>query len=44
MYYDMDKDHVIELFVGIIHVNNISALSLKEAIDGFFSSTWVKYC
>ena len=29
---------MIERFVGIIHVNNTSALSHKEAIDGFFFS------
>ena len=28
---------MIERFVGIIRVNNTSALSLKKAIDGFFS-------
>ncbi|KAL0556435.1 hypothetical protein IC582_004949 [Cucumis melo] len=33
----VDEGHVIKRFIGIIHVNNTSALSLKEAIDGFFS-------
>ncbi|KAL0559149.1 hypothetical protein IC582_003739 [Cucumis melo] len=33
----VDEGHVIELFIGIIHVNNTSVLSLKEAIDDFFS-------
>ena len=33
----VDEGHVIERFVGIIHVNNTSVLSLKEAIDDFFS-------
>ena len=33
----MDEGHVIERFIGIIHVNHTSALSFKEAIDGFFS-------
>ncbi|KAL0554034.1 hypothetical protein IC582_007939 [Cucumis melo] len=32
----VDEGHVIERFIGIIHVNNTSALLLKEAIDGFF--------
>ncbi|KAL0546609.1 hypothetical protein IC582_016521 [Cucumis melo] len=33
----VDEGHVIKRFIGIIHVNNTSVLSLKEAIDGFFS-------
>ena len=33
----VDKRCVIERFVGIVHVTDTSSLSLKEAIDGFFS-------
>ncbi|XP_008460471.2 uncharacterized protein LOC103499273 [Cucumis melo] len=33
----VDEGHVNERFIEIIHVNNTSALSLKEVIDGFFS-------
>ena len=33
----VDKGCVIERFVGIVHVTDTSSLSLKEAIDGFFS-------
>ncbi|XP_016902101.2 uncharacterized protein LOC107991537 [Cucumis melo] len=33
----VDEGHVIEQFIGIIHINNTRALSLKEVIDGFFS-------
>ncbi|XP_021801076.1 zinc finger MYM-type protein 1-like [Prunus avium] len=31
------KGHVIERFVGVEHVNDTTALSLKKAIDNFFS-------
>lgn len=31
------KGHVIEWFVGVEHVNDTAALSLKKAIDNFFS-------
>ncbi|XP_050945506.1 uncharacterized protein LOC127150859 [Cucumis melo] len=33
----VDEGHVIERFIRITHFNNTSALSLKEAIDDFFS-------
>ncbi|XP_050941304.1 uncharacterized protein LOC127149563 [Cucumis melo] len=33
----VDKGCVIERFVDIVHVTDTSSLSLKEAIDGFFS-------
>ncbi|KAL0556550.1 hypothetical protein IC582_005064 [Cucumis melo] len=33
----VDKGCVIKRFVGIVHVTDTSSLSLKEAIDGFFS-------
>ena len=34
----IDKhDHVIERFLGILHVNNTGTLTLKEPIDAIFS-------
>ena len=32
-----DRGFVIECFIGILHVANITALSLKETIDDLFS-------
>ncbi|XP_021826322.1 zinc finger MYM-type protein 1-like [Prunus avium] len=41
--YVNDKGHVIERFVGIQHVTDITSTSLKDAIDTFLSSNGLSF-
>jgi hypothetical protein len=44
LQYPNKKRHVVECFLGIEHVTNTSALSLKAAIEDLFSRHGLSLC